>query len=454
MFILYIKYMEDRELLIKQIGEMVDQLGGKTFYVGGYVRDKLLGIENKDIDIEVYGIDEKQLEKILSNFSDVLYFGKSFGIYSLRKYDIDIALPRSEKSIGNRHRDFEVTIDPNLSYEAGARRRDFTINALMQDVLTLDIYDYFNGLDDLNNKIIRCVDPITFVEDPLRVLRGAQFASRFEFVIEDKTIELCKSIDISNLSSERVEEELKKALLKANKPSIFFDYLLKMNHLNYWFKEVEELIGIKQSPIYHPEGDVYVHTMEVIDRCKLYVEEVSNPYYFLLLGLCHDFGKVLTTTVDEEGRIHSYNHENELSLMNTFIKRLTDKRNIKKYLNNMIPLHMRPLACAKNKAGEKATNKLFDSAIAPKDLIYFSLSDHGNTSQEDIDFLFERYQIYCELMAREHVKGQDLIDSGLGPDEDFKELLSYAHKLHLAGVDKETALKQTIAYKKQLDRKK
>ena len=266
--------------IVKKIAYKVKEAGGKTYYVGGYVRDKLLGIDNKDIDIEVHGIVPGKLEEILNSLGNKIEYGSSFAIYSLKGYNIDIALPRSEKPTGKGHKDFEIEIDPFIGEYKAARRRDFTINSLMQDVISGEIVDCFGGINDLNNKIIRHVDTKTFVEDPLRVLRAAQFASRFNFNIAKETIELCKSIDLSFLSKERIEEELKKALIKGQKPSIFFESLRQMNQLDYWFKEVKGLIDLRQDTIYHPEGDVWIHTMEVIDRAVTYRDKV------ILILLC------------------------------------------------------------------------------------------------------------------------------------------------------------------------
>ena len=237
--------------IAKEIALKVCNLGGKVYYVGGYVRDKILNIDNKDIDIEVHGITPKQLEEILDSVGKRIEIGESFGIYNLKGYDIDIAMPRKEYVIGSGHKDFDILVDPFIGTYNAAKRRDFTINALMEDVLTGEIIDHFGGVNDLNNKIIRYVNEETFKEDSLRVLRACQFASRFEFDISKETISLCKEMNISKLSKERIEGELKKALLKANKPSIFFDSLRKMNHLNYWFKELSELIDIKQNPCVH-----------------------------------------------------------------------------------------------------------------------------------------------------------------------------------------------------------
>ena len=436
--------------ICRKIAEKVRDAGGRVFYVGGYVRDRLLSFENKDLDIEVHGITPEQLYVILEEIGKPKTVGSSFGVYNLRGYDVDIAMPRKETATGKGHRDFEITVDPFIGYEKAARRRDFTINAMMEDVLTGEVVDLFHGRQDLENGILRCVDPETFVEDPLRVLRAAQFASRFAFKVDPKTVELCRTIDLSTLSKERIEEELKKALIKGIKPSIFFETLRQMDQLDVWFPEVKQLIGVEQDPIYHPEGDVWTHTMEVLDRAAVYRDKVSDPYRFELLALCHDFGKIVTTN-EINGRIHAYDHENQgLPLVKTFLKRITNERDLIHYVLNMTSLHMKPNAVFHDKAPVKTTNRMFDQAAEPVDLIYISMADKPLIMGEDLftdssAFLFERYEIYQETMSRPYVTGKDLIDAGLKPDESFTQILEYAHKLRLAGVEKESALKQTLA---------
>ena len=430
-------------MIEKQIAQLVKEKGGRTFYVGGYVRDKLLNIENKDVDIEIHGINKEQLQDILKQVGDPISYGKSFGVYSLKGYDIDIALPRSEKAIGKGHKDFKIDVDPFIGYKQAARRRDITINALMQDVLTDEILDYYNGLDDLKNKIIRQVDSSTFIEDPLRVLRVAQFASRFEFEVAQETIELCKTIDLSFLSKERVEEELRKCLLKGKKPSIFFDTLNKMNQLDYWFKEIKDLISIKQDPIYHPEGDVYIHTMQVIDRAVKYRNKCKS-YEFMLLCLTHDFGKIICSE-NINGRIHAYEHEVKgIPIIDNFIKRITNRKEVITYLKNMVPLHMLPIKCASDNSRIKKTNKMFYCAIEPTDLIYFSYCDKGD--EDNSLYLNQRYEEYKSMIIKPYVTGNDLIKAGIKQDKNFHELIEYATKLRLAEVNKDDALKQVLAY--------
>lgn len=441
--------------IFERLALKVENAGGRAFYVGGCVRDKALGCQNKDIDIEVHGISEEELEKILSEFGNIKFFGSSFGVYSISGVNADISLPRSERKIGNGHRDFEVVVDPFIGIKEAARRRDFTINAIMEDILTSEIIDPFNGSSDMCTGIIKHVDDKTFVEDPLRVLRATQFSARFDFKIAPETIELCKTIDLSALSSERIEIEMKKALLKSKKPSSFFENLRKMNQLGYWFKELEQLIGLEQNPKYHPEGDVWTHTMIVLDNAAKFRNEVSDAYSFMLFALMHDLGKIETTEIIN-GKIHSYNHEVVgVEIAERLLERVCHEKKVKNYVLKSIPLHMRPSMLFESKSKIKKTNKLFDEAVEPKDLIYFSLCDkHVETSKkeelEKKEFLFERFRVYEETMEQPYIVGKDLLELGFKSGVELGKMLELAHKLRLAGVSKEKVLKQVLAvYRKK-----
>ncbi len=440
----------DMDRTVRSIAEKVRDAGGRTFFVGGFVRDKYLGIENKDVDIEVHGVEPGALLGILDSVGEPLSFGSSFGIYSLKGCHIDIAMPRRERATGSGHRDFEVSVDPFIGPETAASRRDFTMNALMEDVLTGELLDFFGGIDDMKRGVIRHVRAESFVEDPLRVLRGAQFAARFGFSVAPGTVELCRGIDLSALSRERVEEELKKALLKGKRPSVFFEVLRGMDRLDVWFPELKSLIGLEQDPVYHPEGDVWTHTMEVLDRAAGFRQEAGNAYAFMLLALTHDLGKIVTTE-EVNGRIHAYGHETEgMPLVEAFLRRITGESEVIEYVLNMVPLHMKPNMVAYSRSALKVTNRMFDEAAVPKDLIYFSMADRpvfsgSEAFSGDSGFLLERLAQYEETMRRPFVQGRDLIEAGLAPGPYFSGLLEFAHKLRLAGVDKEDALKQTLA---------
>lgn len=198
----------------------------KTYYVGGYVRDKILGKENKDIDIEIHYITEEKFLDTCKSFDlDIKLCGQAFGVYKavLDGQDIDFSFPRTEKLIGTKHTDFKISVDPFIGEEKASQRRDFTINALMMDTQTETILDFHKGMKDLENKVIRHTSD-KFSEDALRVYRTAQFASRFGFTVAPETLELCKQIDVTHLPYERVQEETYKAFTKGT-PSVYFDIL-------------------------------------------------------------------------------------------------------------------------------------------------------------------------------------------------------------------------------------
>lgn len=447
--------MNDMDMAIK-IAKQVSKNGGQTFLVGGCVRDEILGKEIKDVDIEVHNIEVEKLLEILSSLGEVKKIGASFGVFNLKGYDIDIAMPRKEKSSGRGHRDFEIYVDPFIGFKEAAKRRDFTMNALMKDILTGEVIDSFGGVYDLKNKIIRHVNDESFCEDPLRVFRAAQFASRFDFKIDQKTIDLSSKMDLSALAFERVFEELKKALLKSDKPSVFFEALRYMNQLSTWFKEIEDLIGVKQPKEHHPEGDVFNHTMLVLNQAAKLRQDAKDPLAFMLAAMCHDFGKAVTTKIDENGKVTSYKHELEsVKITEAFLDRL-NKVNLKKEVLNLVELHMKPNQMY-NIAKKKSMMKLWDEAICPEDLILLARADSlGRDKIHDYDeiekILRASLEDYKNLMKKPQITGKDLISLGLKPGEQFSEYIKFGHKLHLSGVPKEEVLRHVSAdiNKKQL----
>ena len=238
---------------ITKLAETIKQNGGRAMLVGGCVRDELMKVEPKDFDLEIYGIEPFKLKKILESFGKVDAVGEAFTVYKIGQ-DLDVALPRRERKTGRGHKGFVVEGDPQMSFEEAAKRRDFTVNAIMQDALTGEIIDVYDGQTDIENKILRVVSKETFAEDSLRVLRAAQFAARFGFEIEAETVEICRSIDLTDLPKERVWGELEKLLLKAEKPSIGLHFLRELGIINQLFPEIEAMIGVPQESAWHPEG--------------------------------------------------------------------------------------------------------------------------------------------------------------------------------------------------------
>lgn len=325
---------------------------------------------------------------------------------------------------------------------------------MMENVLTHELIDHYGGRDDLKNRIIRHVNDESFNEDPLRVLRAADFSARFGFCVADETLELCRKMSLCELSCERVFGELEKALMKSQKPSLFFEFLRRADKLEPWFPEVKRLIGVPQSPVHHAEGDVYTHTMLVLDAAAELRRNAKEPLGFMLSALCHDFGKIVTTE-ETDGKIHAIGHETEgLVLVESFISRLTNEKKLKKYVLNMVKLHMRPNMLTAGNASKKSFNRMFDASCEPSDLLLLAKADFLGSKGENATpydsveaHLKNALDNFIELMSRPYVTGADLIEAGLAPGENFKEKLELAHKLRLAGVDKKSALNQVLKMK-------
>lgn len=435
--------------MAREIAKAVDAKGGAVYYVGGFVRDKLCGKPNKDIDVEVHGVTPEQLKSILAELGEIHTQGASFGVYNLKGYDIDIAQPRTEMSTGRGHKDFETYVDPFIGVEKAAMRRDFTMNAVMQNVLTGEIVDPFGGQTDIKNHVIRHVNDATFVDDPLRVFRAAQFAARFGYELAPETSELIKTMDVSALPKERVYAEMEKAMLKSEKPSVFFNVLKDTDQLHTWFPELERLIDCKQDPVYHPEGDAYNHTMAVLDNAVAYRDKTDKPVYFMIAALCHDFGKPAVTSVGKDGRIHSYGHgEAGIPVIHTFLDRLNNDTSLRAYVLDVAGNHMKPHEVFNHGSAIKSTNHMFDEIKNRQDIVYLAVVDsmgkgenYQARAMEEQSFLSERLSIYEERAKMPMVSGRDLITMGMLPSTEFSEILKNARKMHFSGVDKVAVLK-------------
>ena len=294
---------------ILDLARAIQGAGGRALLVGGCVRDPLMNREPKDWDLEVYGIEPGQLRALLDKFGPVNVVGEAFTVYKLG-HDIDISLPRRERKSGRGHRAFAIEGDPSMTIDAATRRRDFTINAVLQDPLTGELIDPFGGQADIQRRLLRAVSLDTFAEDSLRVLRAAQFAARFEFAIDAETVALCRQIELSDLPAERIWGEMEKLLLRARQPSIGLQRLQDLGAINQLFPEINALINVPQDSEWHPEGDVFVHTLLVADRARELIEDLPYPKQVtvMLAALAHDFGKPATTAF-LEGRWRSRGHE-------------------------------------------------------------------------------------------------------------------------------------------------
>ena len=290
------------------IAQLVKDHGGRALVVGGFVRDRLLGLASKDLDVEVFGIAEQELRALLERIGPVEVVGQAFAVYKLGA--IDVALPRRESKTGRGHKGFTVSGDPWMTPEDAARRRDFTINAISWDPLTDEYVDPVRGRADLEHRVLRVVDRETFGDDSLRVLRALQLTARFELEALPETKAICRTIPLDDLPAERIWGEFEKLLLRARRPSAGFTLGRDVGVSAALLPEMHALIDCPQEPEWHPEGDVWTHTLMVIDQARLENGDLERARLasIMLGAVCHDFGKP-STTAPIDGRIRSLGHE-------------------------------------------------------------------------------------------------------------------------------------------------
>jgi len=347
--------------LLDQIVRELRTLGYRAVVVVGAVRDALLGGEPKDFDIEVYGIAYDQLAGILARHGRVDLVGKSFGVVKLqagtgREYDFSV--PRRDSKMGLGHRDFQTTFDNDILPREAASRRDFTINAMAYDPVEDQLLDFFGGAEDLQNRVLRATSD-AFAEDPLRVLRGMQFACRFDLTLDPGTAAMCRSISdhYPTIARERVADEFMKWAVKSSHPGRIAEYLAASGW-DVHFPEIARLEGVQQDPHWHPEGDVGTHTMLVVNAAaRIAVRENlggDDRAVLLFAALSHDFAKATTTMLRErEGKLRwtSWGHEAEGGPMaRAFLDRIGIKSAITDRAVPMVENHL-----ASSSIGREAT---------------------------------------------------------------------------------------------------
>jgi len=360
---------------VLSLAHAIHEAGGRALLVGGCVRDQLMGAEPKDRDLEVYNLDATRLREILDQFGPVNVVGEAFTVYKLGNH-LDVSIPRRERKSGRGHKAFVIEGDPSMSVTEATRRRDFTINAILQDPLTGELIDPYNGRRDIEQRVLRVVSKETFAEDSLRVLRAAQFAARFEFEIDPETVELCRSIDLGDLPAERIWGEMEKLLLRASRPSIGLEWLRRLGAIEKLFPEIQSLIGVPQDPEWHPEGDVFVHTQLAVDCARALIEDLPYPRQVtvMLATLAHDFGKPATTEF-LEGRWRSRGHEEAgVPPAESFLTRVNvhtiDGYNVRAQVIALVREHLKPGEFYKKRdeVGEGAFRRL--ARRCEPDLLY------------------------------------------------------------------------------------
>ena len=445
--------MPDRDVLLDvacRVAEAAAAAGGRALIVGGWVRDRLRGKPSKDIDIEVFGVAQDRLPALLEPLGRVEPVGQSFPVYKLvppggGSGDIDVALPRRESKHGRGHKGFEVHGDPSMSIADAARRRDFTVNAIAWDPLTGTYEDPFDGRGDLERRLLRAVDPATFADDSLRALRAVQFAARFEFALEDKTAALCRELALDDLPAERIWGEIEKLLLHAEHPSIGFRLALDLGVLRQVLPELLPLVGCEQEPEWHPEGDVWTHTLMVIDKARALNGDLDRPRLttIMLGAVCHDLGKPPTTAFID-GRIRSLDHEQAgveptVSLLDRLNIHTIDGFEVRAQVVGLVAHHLKPGAFRK---AANVSDGAFRRLAQKVDLELLArlaradcLGRSGDFDCSAMDWFIER----ARALGVEHqppaplLLGRHLLALGLPPGPRVGEILRQVYEKQLDG---------------------
>ncbi len=452
---------------MNQLIEKIKENNGTAMLIGGAVIDAIQNREIKDWDIEVYGLNYEKLIKILEELKlPINLVGKSFGVIKtkINDIDIDLSIPRIENKCGILHTNFYITLDSNLTPEEAGRRRDITINSMYQNLHTGEIIDPFNGVKDLENGIIRATDKTTFVDDPLRVLRIMQLLPRKAKMVSPETMDLCVSLsnefsderkteilyeygifaqyEFNIIPKERVFEEFNKLLLKAKKPSLGLNFLKDSNWLKH-FPELYNLIGCKQNPDWHPEGDVWIHTLMAIDNAAEARENINEEHRlaFMYAALLHDIGKPSMTLEDLTSNGHD---QAGVALAENFMKRLTNDVELIKTIKELVGLHMRAGQLTSAEANISAWKRLHNK-MRLDILGWLSKSDSNARTGRDMfmehkpsELCFTYFKEFGTEKIKSIVTGKDLIALGWKPGKELGDLLKKCYEMQIDGcVDKD-----------------
>jgi len=432
---------------LQNISEAIIEAGGEPFVVGGCVRDSFLEIDNKDYDVEVFGLSYEELVRALRPFGRPNLVGASFGVTKLRLpsgIEVDISLPRRDNKVAAGTRGFEVEFDAELSPEEAAARRDFTINAMSRSLRTGDLVDPYRGQFDLEDRLLRHTSD-HFAEDPLRVLRGFQFCGRFGLVPVYETAVLCKNLlaEFDALPVERIWGEWYKWAAKSVKPSLGLDFLKRCGWLAK-FPELAALDGVPQDSVWHPEGGVWLHTLHVCDAAaEIAIREClgeEERVTLVLAALCHDLGKP-DTTVFSEGHWRSPGHcEEGVPIARKFLKRIGCFERIIEVIEPLVAEHLVHVRKEVNpRIVRRLSNRLGKATI--KQLMLLVEADMkgrpplpGGLPEEAKEMLKLAEVLELESQKpRPLIGGKHLIDRGYQPGPNFKKVLSACFEAQLDG---------------------
>ncbi len=433
--------------MYRKIMEEIRKSGGQAYIVGGYVRDMLMGVHGKDIDIEVFGIEPEKLEGILSKFGRWKKAGRDFEIYLIKGYEI--SYPRDENGIS-----------PYLSVEKASKRRDLTINSLYYDPFSGEVLDFNGGIEDIENGVIRHVEKDSFLEDPLRMLRVAQFKARFDFKVADETVRLLKEnfYRMTGVKGERVFIELEKILMKTDKPSLAFEFLQENGILVQFFPDLSRLRGVEQDKVFHPEGDVFSHTMMCLDV----LDKEERSLSVMLAILFHDIGKGMVSPVEvlQEGyKLIAFPGHSEASYKRylEFIEEFTQNKELIKNSSQYILYHEEPLKMLLQNGVDKISIRKLAVKVNISDLLKVYKADvlgrGKKDNSEELALIEEIRKLYLEVRneLKPIVRGRDLLDWGVHNRREFSQVLDFLYEKQLE--EKFSTLEEAHIYFKKIANK-
>jgi tRNA nucleotidyltransferase (CCA-adding enzyme) len=442
---------------LDRLMEAIRAAGGRPYVVGGVVRDALIGLhaEEEEYDVEVFGLATEPLASALSRVGRVDAVGESFRVLKVTGLEgvagaVDVSLPRRDSKVGPGHRGIAVEGEPDLPIEEAARRRDFTMNALLWDPTTGEVLDPWGGQRDIERRLLRAVDALTFAEDPLRALRAVQLAARFELGVEPATAELCAKMPLGELPAERVFGEIEKLLLRARRPSRGFALMKEWGMLPVVAPELLPLETTPQDPSWHPEGDVWTHTLQVLDEAAALAADLAGDrpraLTVMLGALCHDLGKPATTAL-EDGRIRSLGHEEAglgptTALLDRWNVHTLQGYDVRAQTLALVAHHLKPgqLYDDRDRVSDGAIRRL-SRKVEPSQLYRVAKADclgrrPGSFEPVAMDWFLERVRQLdvAERPPEPILRGRDVLALGVRPGPEVGRIIRAVYERQLDGA--------------------
>jgi len=427
---------------VPRVAGAIAAAGGRALVVGGWVRDRLLGLPSRDVDLEVYGLDVDPLESLLGAFGTVRRVGRAFPVLLVQGLGLQVSLPRRDSAPSEARGSLDA-VDPALDLASASRRRDLTINSIAWDPLADRLHDPHGGLRDLERRVLRATDERHFGEDPLRGLRVAQLAARFEMQPDTRLRALCRALDLSGVAPERQLEEFRKLLLLPKRPSLGLSLLHDTGLLDH-YPELLALVGVPQDPLWHPEGEVWRHTLMVVDEAAmLRVGDDAEDAVLLFAALCHDLGKP-ATTIEEGGRIRSPRHDVVgAKIAEHLLARLRAPGHLCSAVSVLVRYHLAPALYvregARPRGYRRLARRLGAAGVSPELLRRVARADHlGRTTEEAIarrfpagdEFLAQIRALEIDTTPpRDAVLGRHVLARGVPPGPEVGRILARCREL-------------------------